>query len=116
MQCLDFKLEPANSQGRCSADFMIVNSRAKNKYCGEDASVKRSINHGDWLSVFFKTNSRRNNYKGFQCKITCCPNDSLSRTVSNSSSPAIIDAKSSRKGEQFQVFYIYLPPKRVRCH
>ena len=102
MECLDFKLEPANSQGRCTADFMIVNSGAKNKYCGEDQTVKKSINHGDWLSVYFKTNSKRNNYKGFQCQITCCPNDSLTRAASNSSS-AIIDAKSLRKGEKFQV-------------
>ena len=101
MECLDFKLEPANSQGRCKADFMIVNNRGtKNKYCGEDETVRKSINHGDWLSVYFKTNSNRNNYKGFQCQITCCPNDKLSRTASNST---IINAKSLRRGEKFQV-------------
>ena len=100
MECLDFKLEPANSQGRCKADFMIVNSETKNKYCGEDETVRKSINHGDWLSVYFKTNSNRNNYKGFQCQITCCPNDKLSRTASNST---IINAKSLRRGEKFQV-------------
>ena len=107
MQCFDFKLEPANSQGKCN-DFMVVNSLGKNKYCGEDATVKKSINHGNWLRVFFKTNNNKNNYKGFKCQITCCPNDHLIRTRTNSSSSSpIIDAKSSRASEHFQVSFSF---------
>ena len=81
LQCEDFELQPQNKNGKCGADFLLVKDKQhRNKYCGSDQTLINSINHGDRMEILFKTNKNKNDYKGFKCHISCCPQNHLSNT------------------------------------
>ena len=98
MQCSDFELQPQNSVGKCSGDFLLTRDKIKHKYCAKDESLLRSQSHGHKLMIKFKTNKNNNSYKGFKCSVSCCPNHLLSEAE------VVLDFKNadSRTGEVFQ--------------
>ena len=99
MQCSDFDLQPQNKNNKCSADFLMTinEDKVKNRYCGTGGLVRGSVNHGKKLVVNFKTNKNNNQYRGFKCRISCCPDQHLSN------SQVDLFKNVSRSGEKQQV-------------
>lgn len=74
--CDQFELEPPNSNGKCKRDFVNVkgsglSSSFNNKrFCGSYSSISLTAPTKK-IRFFFKTNSRKNNFDGFQCYVSC---------------------------------------------
>jgi len=97
-QCYDFEMQAGSEEGNCKGDFLLLKDKEKHKYCGKAESLLRSQSHGHKLLIKMKTNKANNQYKGFKCRVSCCPNNQLSEAA------LVLDFKDASSQQGKEVF------------